>query len=79
MNDYFDVLETRSPDAREAQQFEQLREQLRYAKANILAYTDLLQGGEPEAITDWAALARLPVTRKSEMAQAQAKAPPLKS
>mgnify|MGYP003309851046 CR=1 FL=1 len=77
MNDYFDALETRSPDEREAQQFEQLREQLRYARANIPAYTDLLQGVDPEAITNWAALARLPVTRKSEMAQAQAKAPPL--
>ena len=44
MNDYFDALETRSPDEREAQQFEQLHEQLRYARANIPAYTDLLQG-----------------------------------
>jgi phenylacetate-CoA ligase len=77
MNDYFDALETRSPDEREAQQFEQLHEQLRYAKANIPAYTDLLQGVDPEVITDRAALAKLPVTRKSEMAQAQAKAPPL--
>ena len=37
MNDYFDALETRSPDEREAQQLEQLREQLRYAKASIPA------------------------------------------
>ena len=77
MNDYFDALETRSPDEREAQQFEQLREQLRYARENIPAYTDLLQEVDPEVVTDRAALAKLPVTRKSEMAQAQAKAPPL--
>jgi len=77
MNDFFDELETREPQVREAQQFEQLREQLRYAKANIPAYADLLQAVDPEEITDRALLARLPVTRKSEMAQAQAKAPPL--
>ena len=37
MNDFFDELETREPQVREAQQFEQLREQLRYAKINIPA------------------------------------------
>ena len=47
MNDYFDALETRSPDEREAQQFEQLREQLRYATASIPAYADLLQEVDP--------------------------------
>ena len=76
MNDYFDALETRSPDEREAQQLEQLRQQLRYAKASIPAYADLLQEVDPEFITDRAGIAKLPVTRKSEMAQAQAKAPP---
>ena len=76
MNDYFDALEPRSPDEREAQQLEQLREQLRYAKASIPAYADLLQEVDPESITDRAAVAKLPVTRKSEMAEAQAKVPP---
>ena len=76
MNDYFYALETRSPEEREAQQFLQLREQLRHAKANIPAYADLLQGVDPESITDRSALVELPVTRKSEMAQAQAKIPP---
>ena len=77
MNDYFDALETRSPDEREVQQFAHLREQLRHAKENIPAYSDLLQGVDPESIADRSALAKLPVTRKSEMAQAQAKIPPL--
>ncbi|MBT5227854.1 MAG: AMP-binding protein, partial [Proteobacteria bacterium] len=62
---------------REAQQFEQLREQLRYAKANIPAYADLLYTVDPEEVKDRSLLARLPVTRKSEMGEAQAKAPPL--
>ena len=77
MNDFFDELETREPQVREAQQFEQLREQLRYAKANIPAYADLLHAVDPEEIKDRSLLARLPVTRKSEMGKAQAKVPPL--
>ena len=77
MNDFFDELETREPQVREAQQFEQLREQLRYAKANIPAYADLLYTVDPEEVKDRSLLARLPVTRKSEMGEAQAKAPPL--
>ena len=77
MNDYFDALETRSPDEREVQQFAHLREQLRHAKENIPVYADLLQGVDPESVADRSALAKLPVTRKSEMAQAQAKIPPL--
>ena len=52
MNDYFDALETRSPDEREVQQFAHLREQLRHAKENIPAYSDLLQGVDPESIAD---------------------------
>ena len=77
MNDFFDELETREPQVREAQQFEQLREHLRYAKANIPAYADLLYAVDPEEIKDRSLLARLPVTRKSEMGKAQAKVPPL--
>ena len=77
MIDFFDELETREPQVREAQQFEQLREQLRYAKANIPAYADLLHAVDPEEIKDRSLLARLPVTRKSEMGKAQAKVPPL--
>ena len=77
MNDYFDALETRSPDEREVQQFAHLREQLRHAKENIPVYADLLQGVDPESVADRSALAKLPVTRKSEMAEAQAKIPPL--
>ena len=77
MNDFFDELETRESEVREAQQFGQLREQLRYAKANIPAYADLLREVDPEEITDRTALSGLAVTRKSEMGKAQAKLPPL--
>ena len=77
MNDFFDELETREPQVREAQQFEQFRAQLRYAKANIPAYADLLREVDPEEITDRNALSGLAVTRKSEMGKAQAQLPPL--
>jgi len=77
MNDFFDELETRTPEVREVQQFEQFRAQLRYAKANIPAYADLLREVDPEEITDRNALSGLAVTRKSEMGKAQAQLPPL--
>ena len=77
MSEFFDELETRSAELREAQQFEMLREQLRYAQTRVPAYIDSLASINPDTISDRAALSRLPVTRKSEMAAAQAKVPPL--
>ncbi len=77
MSDYYDALETRNMEQREAEQFDLLREQLRYAKAQTPAYAALLQEIDPDAIRDPDSLAGLPVTRKSELAQAQAIAPPL--
>ncbi|MGB1612655.1 MAG: phenylacetate--CoA ligase family protein [Arenicellales bacterium] len=77
MSKFFDELETRSADLREAQQFEMLREQLRYAQTRVPAYIDSLASINPDTVSDRAALSRLPVTRKSEMAAAQAEVPPL--
>ena len=75
--DFFDALETRAPEQREAEQFSLLTEQLRYAKTQTPAYTVLLKEVDPDVVGDRDALAKLPVTRKSELAQAQAKTPPL--
>jgi len=77
MGEYYDALETRDPAQREAEQFELLREQLRYAKREVPAYTALLGEVNPDAVSVRDALAKLPVTRKSELAQAQADSPPL--
>ena len=77
MSDYYDALETRDVAQREAEQFELLREQLRYAKREVPAYAALLGEVNPDAVKTRDALAELPVTRKSELAQAQAGSPPL--
>ncbi len=77
MNDYYDALEVRDAAQRETEQFGLLREQLRYAKTQTPAYTVLLKEVDPDVVGDRDALAKLPVTRKSELAQAQAKTPPL--
>lgn len=75
MTDYYDALETRSPAEREAAQFAQLRAILAEAAASAPAVLERL-GASPEMITDRAALAGLPVLRKSELTALQAASPP---
>ncbi len=69
---YYDALETRSPAEREAAQFAALPAQLRHARDNTAAYAGILAGIDLDAVTDRAALAALPVTRKSELMAMQA-------
>ena len=66
MTDHFDALETRAPDLREADLFARLPDILRGAM-NAPAYAAHLKGVEPSLITDRAALATLPVLRKSDL------------
>jgi len=68
---HFDTLETRDPDLRRKQQLASLRGQLAHAKANAPAFAERLANVDPDAITSLDALARLPVTRKSELADLQ--------
>ena len=70
-SEFFDELETRDPGARERAQFQALVEQIANAKQNAPALADILAGVEPEALGDRAALARLPVIRKSELTDRQ--------
>ena len=73
--EFYDALETRDPDAREAELFASLREHLRTAmRAPALARR--LDGVDPDAVTDRDALAALPVIRKSELMDLQADSPP---
>ena len=67
MNEHFDALETRDPAEREQAQMVALASQLAHAQAHTTAFAELLAGFEPAALVDRAALARLPVTRKSEL------------
>src|SRR5271165_3638904 len=71
MGEYFDSLETRSPDARERAQLAALPARIALAKSRTTAYRRMLAAFEPAAITTRAALARLPVIRKSELLELQ--------
>jgi phenylacetate-CoA ligase len=77
MTDFHDALETRSPDEREASQFTCLRAGLAYAMAAAPGLAAHLEGVDPEAVADRAALATLPVLRKADLAGRQKAAPPL--
>ena len=74
-SDFYDTLETRAPEAREGELFAALRDHLRGA-TRAPAIARLLQGIDPDAVTDRAALATLPVIRKSELMALQGEAPP---
>jgi phenylacetate-CoA ligase len=71
MRDHFDSLETRDPEAREQALLAALPRQIAHAKADAPAYARILADVEPAAVTTRAALAALPVTRKSELLELQ--------
>ena len=67
MNHFYDALETRSPADREAALMAALPVQVAHAQSNSPAMHELLAGVEARAVTDRAALASLPVTRKGDL------------
>ncbi|WP_295525257.1 AMP-binding protein [uncultured Pseudacidovorax sp.] len=71
MTDFYDDLETRSPQAREAALMAALPAQIRHAQQKAPAFGRILQGVDASAVDTRAALARLPVTRKSELVALQ--------
>src|SRR5271165_3768591 len=73
---FFDGLETLEPEAREANHFWKLTALLAKLKAEMPGWQRRLDGIEPASITNRAALASLPVLRKSELTQLQAQTPP---
>jgi len=75
MTTHYDALETRAPDIREQDLFARLPEVLRAAMA-APAYAERLAGINPTDITGRAALAQLPVLRKSELPALHKQAPP---
>ncbi len=75
MSEHHDDLETRSPDAREADLFARLRPVLA-AALETPAYGERLRGVVPDAVTDRKALAQLPVLRKADMPAFQKQALP---
>lgn len=73
---FYDELETRAPELRERQLLAALSQQISHAKAKAPAYATLLREVDPRAVTSRAALAALPVVRKSELMDRQAAEPP---
>ena len=73
---YLDALETRTPEARERDLFGRLPAQLAYARSHSPYFAQLLHEIDPAAITSRAALAALPLTRKSDLPALQARGKP---
>lgn len=76
MPDHFDALETRAPAEREAELFSRLPAFLRQASGKAPGLAKWLAGHDLSSVGDRAALARLPVLRKSELMEFQQADPP---
>jgi phenylacetate-CoA ligase len=68
---FFDALEARDPLEREADLLARLPAQVAHARANAAFYRKVLAHVDPRSITSRAALAALPVTRKSDLVELQ--------
>ncbi len=73
---FYDALETRSPEEREAALMAELPRVIAAAKAHAPAYRRLLAKVRPEDVTDRRALVDLPLTRKSDLIEMQRRDPP---
>ena len=51
MSEHYDALETRAPELREREQFEQLRRQIAYAKTHAPDFARTLADVDPASIT----------------------------
>ena len=76
MRPHYDALETRSPAAREAALMRALPQQVANAKTNTPGFAKILAAVDPATVTTRAALAALPVTRKSDLKELQRAALP---
>ncbi|MGE0717229.1 MAG: phenylacetate--CoA ligase family protein, partial [Alphaproteobacteria bacterium] len=76
MTEYMDALETRPAAEREAALMTALPAQVAHAKTAAPHYAALLRDVDPGGITSRAALAMLPVTRKSDLIALQKSVPP---
>jgi phenylacetate-CoA ligase len=74
--EFYDALETRDPRARERDLFARLPGQLALARERSPHYAQVLAAVDPREVDSRAALARLPVTRKSELVELQKSLPP---
>jgi len=77
MAEYFDLLETRDPVEREAALIAAVAQQVAHAQSHAPYFAEVLCDVDAREITSRAALAALPVTRKSELTARQRLASPL--
>ncbi|MET0210478.1 MAG: AMP-binding protein [Burkholderiaceae bacterium] len=71
MSTFYDALETRSQQEREAALLAALPGQVAHAQRQSAAFADILSGVDAAQVTSRQALARLPVTRKHELLERQ--------
>ena len=76
MTDFYDDLETRSPEQREQALLGSLPGHIAHAKWKAPYFGKLLKEVDPEAVRDRSALASIPVTRKSDLIALQKESPP---
>ncbi|MBV8775988.1 MAG: AMP-binding protein, partial [Alphaproteobacteria bacterium] len=75
--EFYDPAEHRDPAEREAAQMAALPRIVAVARQDAPGYRDRLAGVDPAGIVSREALARLPLTRKSELIEVQRRQPPL--
>jgi phenylacetate-CoA ligase len=73
---FYDPLETRDPEEREADLMDKLARQVAHAKETTHYYFQALAGINPFECTTREALAKLPLTRKRDLIELQKKYPP---
>lgn len=76
LSPFYDALETRPAEAREAALMAALPKHLAHAKANAPGWARILKDVDAASVRSREALAKLPVTRKSELAELQKAHPP---
>jgi phenylacetate-CoA ligase len=77
VKEHYDELETRHAEAREGALMSALPGHIAHAKANAPGFARILKDVEPSEVRSRKALAKLPVTRKSDLAALQVETPPL--
>ena len=75
MGDHYDSFETRNPALRESEQFAVLHNAIAHAMT-APGWAAHLKGIDPKSVTSRGALAKLPVLRKSDIADLQEASPP---
>ena len=76
MQEFYDASEARAPELREREQFAKMPELIARAMS-APGWAEQLAGVEARSVTSRAALAALPVLRKSELKDRQTAKPPL--